>query len=305
MKKIYLVLVICILISTTMMGCNSNKEEDDENKSESKVMPSSLEQIQQLSDEIITATMTKEWAVGLDKSRELQKTWNVLYPELQKNGVAKENVDGFVEDINLLTDYLMVQTLKLPESKASNESQGDSTEQDNKEEDDSSKEQEESSNTENSETKSSDEEKLEESDPKKILGKIDPINSATKEELIIINSAVEVTKYLPRFMSLFESPVPTGIFKIKYYAHHLNISTKMEKWDFVSEDISSIIEIWNSLKMTESELDEEAKVQLTQNIKELKDVVDSKNSNLIGMKSTIIIEYIEELIKNINEKQSK
>lgn len=344
-KFIIIILILCIIIT----GCKDKEKEKDE--SESQSVPRALEQVQQQSDEIVTLTMAKDWAGSLEKAKELQSTWNELYPDIQKKGAKQEDVDAFVAGLNTLTDNLILKTLNLPQKPAGEEKkdeqspeQEQDSEQASEEEksgeqqspgqeqtqgaesqgteeekkDEQSPEQEQNSEQESEGEKSGEQEsggqeqgtesqgaEEEKKDPKEILDEIDPLISASEEDLVIINSSVEITKYIPKFMSLFESPIPPDIFKLKYLVRHLHVASKLEDWDTASADLKSVKETWESVQAKVLETDEDLKTQLVQSIDELEDVINSENANLTGVKCNFIIEQIESLTKTIKEKEEQ
>lgn len=326
-KIIIIILVLCIII----IGC---KDKEKEEESESQSAPSALEQVQQQSDEIVTLTMAKDWAGSLEKAKELQSTWNELYPDIQKQGVKQEDVDAFVAGLNTLTDNLISKTLNLPQKPAEEEEKDEQSpdqEQDSEQasEEEKSGEQESQGQERNSEKASEGEDKEEKSeeqesggqdqeqgtesqgdeeekkDPKKILDEIDPLLSASEGDLVIINSALEVTKHIPKLMSLFESPIPPDVFKLKYLVRHLYVASKLGDWDTVSSDFNSVKETWESVQPKALETGQNLEIQLAQSINELEDVINSENANLTGVKCNFIIEQIENLAKTIKEKEEE
>lgn len=325
-KIIIIILIVCIIIT----GC---KDKEKENESESQSVPSALEQVQQQSDEIVTLTMAKDWAGSLEKAKELQSTWNELYPDIQKQGAQQEDVDAFVAGLNTLTDNLILKTLNLPQKTAGEEKkdegstdQGQDSEQASEEEKSGEQQSPGQEQTQGEESQGVEEEKSKEQqspgqeqeqgaesqgdeeekkNPKEILDEIDPLISASEEDLAIINSALEVTKYIPNLMSLFESPTPPDIFKLKYLVRHLHVASKLEDWDTASADLKSVKETWESVQPKVLETDEDLKTQLDQSINELEDVISSENANITGVKCNFIIEQIESLTKTIKEKEEE
>lgn len=344
-EKIYILIIILILlIGIIITGCE-DKEKEKKDKSEAQSVPSTLEQVQEQCDEIVESTMAKDWAGSLDKTKELMSTWNSLYPDIQKQGAKQDDVDAFVASLNTLTDHLISKTLNLSQKSAEQEKKDKQSKEQEKseqgseeeskpkeseqaseeeskpkeseqasEEESKPKESEKASEEESKEEKSSEKQEQgaesqgseeEKKDPKKILDEIDPIISASKDDLVIINASVEVTKYLPKFMSLFESPVPPDIFKLKYLVRHLYVASKLEDWDTVSADLKNVTETWESVQPKALEADADLKTQLVQSIDELEDVINSKNANLTGVKCNFILEQIESLAKTIKEKEEK
>lgn len=332
-KIIIIILILCIIIT----GCK-DKESEEKEKSDAQSVPSALEQVQQQSDEIVQLTMAKDWAGSLDKVKELQSKWNDLYPDIQKQGAKQEDVDAFVSALNTLTDQLITKTLNLPQKppeeekkdeQKSEQGQEQESEQgsegENKEEESQEKESE-SQDTQEKESQGQESEESqdqesgvqekeqgadsqdkeeEKKDPEKVLKEIDPIINASEEDLVIINSSVEVTRHIPKFMSLFESPVPPDVFKLKYLVRHLYVASKLGDWDTVSADFKSVTETWESVQPKALETDPDLKAKLSQSINELEDVINSENANLTGVKCNFIIEQIESLTKTIKEKEEE
>ncbi len=326
MKKNRYIGIMLIIFLCLAMGCNNDKkEEDKKSENEDQKAPNSLEQLQQLSDEIVTSTLGSDWPGSLGKVKELQSTWNELYPDIQKKGIKKSEVDAFVSDLNILTDYLISKTLKLPPEAASKgqksqeegqkqePSQGSESEQGGQEQGGQEQGGQEQGGQEQGGQEQGgqeggqeqDQSSEEKKDPKKVLDEINPIISVAKEDLIIINASVEVTKHIPEFMSLYTSETPPDLYKLQYLIRHLDVAAKLESWDIVSEDFTSIEETWDAVKTKVMETDEDMKIKLEQSIGELKDVVHSKRINLIGVKSKLTLDNIESVIKKLKEKEKE
>ena len=333
-KRICICLLLIILSGIIFSGCKG-AEEENKDESNSQSIPSALEQVQQLTDEIVTLTIAKDWAESLDKVNELQSNWNKLYPDIQKQGAKQEDVDAFVSSLNALTDHLITKNLNLLQESAEKEkideqnseqspqqseeqdpeqSPQQSEEQNPEQSPQQSEEQNPEQSPQQSEEPSSQQSVEQEQDseqtsdgekiaPEEVLTEINPIVSASQEDLVIIASSVEVTKNIPKFMSLFKSPVPPDLFKLKYLVRHLSVASKLENWDIVSADFKDIMDTWESVQPKVVEIDANLKTQLVQSIGELEDVISSKNVNLTGVKSNFIIEQIESLTKTIEEKE--
>lgn len=335
---------IIMILLTIISGCNKSNEQsksDEENK-----VPPGLEKLQQLSEEVVLTSMGQNWSVSLDKTNELQTSWSELYPELQKQGVPKEDVDAFVENLNRLTDSLISKNLNEPQqakpddsgSKSIQEQQQSQSQKDGQEEsqkqkegqednqgqkedqdqggdeekkqsdkEDTQKEEENKQNQDqqNQKTESPGATEAEGKDSKSVLEKIDPMISVAKEDLQIINSSVEVTKYIPEFMSLFKSTVPPNIYKLKYFVRHLTIAAKQESWEEVSTSFDEFKQLWDTVESDATEADSDLKIQLKQGIDELENVIKTENVNLVGIKSNLLIGNIESLIKKIEEKEKE
>lgn len=319
-KKIAICVYIFILVFLIgiLSGCKS--EEERMNEEGSLNLSTSFKQFQELSEEIVFTTMYKDWPKSLKNVNSLQTIWTDLYIELKKQGVSEMDVNAFVKDLNILYDHLISKTLNIPQKPLEEPQEEEKKEQVHEQQkalqsnENTQKSQDESSNknTEKEENEQNDiqQQKLanfqqQDHDPKEVLDEIDPILSATKEDLTIVNSAVKVTQHIPKFMLLFKSPVPPDMYKLKYLVRHLDVSSKLMRWNVVSTDLNSILATWSSLQSSAVEADPDIKIQLDQSIDELKDVVTSKNINLTGIKSNIIIKQMENLITKteINKKK--
>jgi hypothetical protein len=347
-KRIYLILII-LLLGVVMIGCQSEDKEKAKEESDSQSIPSAMDQVQQLSDEIVTLTMAKDWAGCLNKVKELQSNWNALYPDIQKQGVSEEDVDAFVTHLNTLTDDLISKNLNLVQEQAKQEkTDGQSQEQSpqqspqqspaqnsqqgqeqgsqqspqqspaqspqqspaqnsqqGQEQGSQQSPQQSPAQSPGQEQGTSQSSEGESKNPEEILNEIDPIISASKEELTIIASSVEVTKYIPKFLSLFENPIPPNLFKLKYLVRHLYVMSKLEDWNTVSSDFKSIMDTWESVQPQVLETDANLRTQLVQSINELEDVIESENANLTGVKCNFIIQQIESVSNTIKEKETK
>jgi len=328
-KRFYSILLVVILIFTVMLtGCKSGKEEK---KSKAEKPPSSLEELQKLTDEVLVSTMKKDWSGSLSKTKEVQSKWNELYPDLQKKGVSKDDVDNFVKDLNTLSDSLIVKTLAIPKTKTEETKSEESKSEESKSEEGKSEESkseegkseesksEESSKESTGSPKSGEESKkanaqvqvsMEEEgsqeknqDPAKALEEVDPLLEINSEEMVIVNGSIELLKHIPKFTGLFAGKVPSDILMLKYLLYHVNVVSKEGNWNETNKTMVNIEEVWKSVEPKASETDESLKTQIAQSIKELKGVVDEKNQTLIGMKSNSTIEILEKLVKAFKEKE--
>lgn len=310
-KKINIYILILLLFSIFFFGCKGKEEKKSEDKSQE--MPPLLEQVQEMTDDVVKAAISKDWSKSLDKVKNLQNKWNDLYPNLKKQGVPQDDVDNFVKDLNVLIDYLITKTMNLPKSSSGGEQKSDTGQQQTEQQPPEQEKQQqqaqgggkegqggtqESSDSQGSQKSSP----MEEKKPEEILKEIDPIIKDSQEDLTIINASIEITKYMPKFMQLFKSNVPPDLFKLKYYIRHLDVASKMIKWDVAAMDMENISQTWDSVLPTAIQIDPDMKVQLDQSIKELKDVVASKNSNLTGIKTKVIMDDLEGLVKSIKQK---
>lgn len=319
MKKLYSMLLTIILIFAVILtGCKSNKEEK---KSEGEKPPSSLEELQKLTDEVLEAAMKKDWSGSLGKTKEVQTKWNELYPELQKKGVSKDDVDNFVKDLNTLSDSLITKTMTIPKTEEKTKSE-DSKSEDSQSEGSNSQEsgdsqeskpgevsQDKSKSGESKQASTEPQISLEDKssqeknkDPQKTLEEVDPLLEINGEELVIVSNSVELLKHIPKFTGLFGGKIPSDVLKLKYLLYHVNISAKKEDWEAANKTMTSIEEVWKSIEPKVAEVEESLKPQIAQSIKELKEVIEEKNKALSGMKSNVSIDNVEKLVKAIKDK---
>ncbi|MPW26819.1 hypothetical protein GC105_13610 [Alkalibaculum sp. M08DMB] len=285
MKRLYIYLFIIVLLFTTItMGCNRKEEEK---KAENEKPPSTMKEFQKLTDQVVESTMEKKWADSLTKTKEIQSKWNELYPDLQKKGISKDNVDSFVKDLNVLSDALIAKTLELPAVEIQEESKPPVDEQQSGEEE----------SQQTSAQQSSDENEKKEQDPEKALLEVDPMLGITQQELVVVDASVELLKHIPNFILLFDAPVPAPVYQLKYLVYNTNLTSKKGNWNETDKTMKEINETWSTVETKALEANEDAKTQIDQSIKELEIVIKQRNERLVGLKSNVTIEVIEKLIE--------
>ncbi|WP_303861226.1 hypothetical protein [Alkalibaculum bacchi] len=324
-KRVFSVLIIFIL-SCILVGCFGKEEATKTKNSEKDKPPNQLKELQSEIDEVVKNTMKKDWTASLTKTKDIQTTWNELYPDLQEKGIAQESVDGFVEDLNTLSNSLIDMTLKLPKEEQQQggnqeqDSQGQTTPQGGDQgEGGANKEQTQQTNSQSSDQADGGEGKQEDSgahgeqegaqqqdqinkDPQKALEKVDPTVELNKEELNIVRNSAELQKHMNKFISLFNVQAPGDLYQLKYLLHDINISSKEINWEKVNSSMKSTLNLWSSIEPKALEADKNLNLQLKQSINEVEDVAREKNEKLIGMKTKISLELIEKLIKAFEEK---
>lgn len=328
-KRVFSVLIIFIL-SCMVAGC-FRQEEATKSKNDTKDKPpSELEELQDEIDQVVENTTKKDWTTSLTKTKDIQTTWNELYPELQGRGIAQESVDGFVKDLNTLSNSLIDKTLKLPkeEEKGGNQEQGSQeqstqggggqsggqgggtggqgqgqAQQANSQavSQNSQGQGEQGGGGENMEQGASEEEKINKN-PQKALEKVDPTVELNSEELNIVRNSIELQKHMNKFVSLFSVQAPADLYQLKYLLHDINISSKEENWVKVSSSMKSTLNLWSSIEPKALERDKNLNLQLKQSINEIEDVVKQKNAKLIGMKAKTSLELVEKLMSAFEEK---
>ncbi len=328
-KRVFSVLIIfvfcCILV-----GCTGEEEASKSKNSEKDKPPNELKELESQIDEVIENTMKKDWTASLRKTKEIQTTWNELYPDLQGKGIAQESVDGFVEDLNTLSHSLIEMTLKLPkeDKKQGGDQQQDSQEQTQQEgggqaqsqdqgqgqsqqasgqssaQSGGESEQQESGSQEQQQGGGGQEQEEDEinKDPQKVLEEVDPTVELNNEELNIVRNSIELEKHMNKFVGLFSRQTPADLYQLKYLIHDVNISSKEMNWAKANSSMKSILNLWSSIEPKASETDKNLNLQLKQSINEIEDVVKEKKEKLIGMKAKTSIELIGKLMNAFEEK---
>lgn len=312
MKNKYLIYFVIILIfSSICLGACKEKEEPK--KEEDRKPPQSLEQVQELTEEIVNKTIEKDWAASTEKTKELHSKWNEFYPDAQKKGLPKEKTDEFNEDLNRLTELLISKSLSIPkqpdDKKKEEEDKGQKKEAGKEQSKEGSEEQgkeQEQKQEDSKESKDKEEDKKDKEedkkDPKEAVGKVVPLVTASVQDLIIINSSIEVTRHIPIFMSLFESEVPPDVMKLKYLVRHIDVSSKLQEWEIVSQDIEKVLETWVYIQPKIIEVKDTLAIQIQQSLTELVQVIELKDSTLISIKSDVIIKNIEKVVEEFKKK---
>ena len=325
------IIIICILCFI-IVGCSGGKEETKSKGNQETKPPNTLDELQIKIDEVIQNTMKKDWTNSLTQTNEIQKIWNELYPELQGKGIAQENVDDFVGDLNTLSDSLIEQTLKMPKKeKKEGTSQEDSKQQQASPSGTGGQQQGGGQGQEGGQGESqqvngalsenqtggqgdqvgghgdqagNEEQQNEEinQDPKKALEEVDPTVELKQEELKIVRNAVELQKHINKFASLFSGKTPPDIYQLKYLIYDINISSKEGNWEKANTSMKNTQNLWSSMESQVEEKDKKLKLQLKQSINEIEDVLKENKNYIVGMKVKSTLELIEKLKTTFEEK---
>lgn len=305
-----------IIVLFSINGCKD--KEKGGTKSQGQKPPSVLQELNRLTEEVVKETMKKDWSASLETTKQIQEKWSELYPELQQKGISSAVVDNFVKDFNDLSDTLIAKTLTLPrkeeenqemkEKEKSQSSQGQSQDSKNESGGDNSKNSVKSASSSQDSTQSKDgtqqgeeEGKEKSKDPQKSLEEIDPLFDMASDELIIVDNAVELLRHIPNFSSVFDQKVPSDVLRLKYLVYHVNVVSRQAKWLEAEDTITDINSVWDSVEARVLEVDENLKMQISQSLKEVGQVVSLHNQTLVGVKSNSTIEVLKKLVEKMEK----
>jgi|GEM_PF-701204 len=323
MKKRFNIVLLFLLALILLVGCQKKHENSSSDSSESNSPPSALEDLQKLSEELITTVSKKDWAGGAEQIKSIHSKWNTFFADAQKKGMTAEKADEFNKDLNTLTTLIISKAMDDSKSKAALEykkaaleleramskgaedSQGQSGsgssgssaggsggESSNSGGGAGSSGGESGQSGQNGNSGVSEKElKL----PEEILPDSYPLMTATPEELEIVHAAVKLTKHIPYMTELFEAKLPSEVLILKYHIRNIKISSKQGNWDEIKKDLKEIDEIWPKLQPKVMEKKDTLAIQFNQSIVELKSVVDQKSSTLTTIKCDIALENIKKI----------
>lgn len=314
MKKQFLLYILLFIFIILMLGCQKSKEKSKNDSSKENSPPPALEEIQNISEGIITSISKKDWNGSVEQIKSLHSQWNNFFSDAHKKGMTTEKTEEFNKDLNELTNLVISKAMEDSKSQAelnfkkdslkseqqlsSTDSQGQGGNSGNKEgssegEASSSGSKEGSSGGKSS--GSGGENKEEFTLPEESLPDNFPLMTASPSELKITHAAVKLTKHIPYMTDLFETKIPSEILTLKYLIRDIKISSKQANWELVKEDLKEIEDIWPRLQPKIIEKKESLSIQFNQSLFELKDVVNQKDSTLTTIKSDITLENIKKM----------
>ncbi|WP_058485037.1 hypothetical protein [Defluviitalea phaphyphila] len=314
-KYLFYILLCLILIIFVLAACDVSEKnlESESDSTENNSPPSSLEDLQQLSEDMLTYINNKDWSMSAKQIKSIHSKWNDFFVEAQKKGISSEKVDNFNKDLNTLTSLIISKamedskakidlqykktTLELEKymSKEESNEEGNNKEQSGESSENSSNTSSNNSSSQNSSSSSEKDVKEEITLPEEILPDSYPLMTSTSEELEIAHAAVKLTSHIPYMVELFKSEFPSDILTLKYLLRNIKISSKQNKWDEVEKSLNEINEIWPTFQSKIMEEKDSLAIKFNQSIIELEDVIKQEDSTLTTIKCDIALENIKEM----------
>lgn len=318
MKKRYIFHILLLLLSLTLLiGCQKSKEKSSSDSSSDNSPPPALEDLQELSEEILSTLSKKDWSAGVDQIKSIHSKWNAFFADAQKKGMTAEKADEFNKDLNSLTTLVISKAMEDSKDKTALEYKKTALElekavsQKGDEKQESSGSQSGGNSGGNSGGGSSGQQsgsgqggnsEMSKEDlklPEEILPDSYPLMTATPSELEIAHAAVKVTKHIPYMTELFKAKLPPEVLILKYHIRNIKISSKQAKWDDITTDLEKIDEVWPRLQSKIIEKKDTLAIQFNQSIVELKEVIEQKNSTLTTIKCDIALENIKKMSETL------
>ncbi|MDD3840078.1 MAG: hypothetical protein PHP06_05835 [Clostridia bacterium] len=106
-------------------------------------------------------------------------------------------------------------------------------------------------------------------------------------------SANELYQYVPDFLKLYKHNAPPELKKIKYHAQKILLLGENNRWDQTNSNLSQINELWNSSKNKVKKENQGTAQKISLSIKDFEQAVNKKNSEILKIKSEILIKNIE------------
>lgn len=319
-KNIYLLSIVLSIIFVVFLfftGCQKTKNDESKKNSKNDKKPPALTELMQLSEDIVTMTQEKRWNEASEKIKTMHTKWNQFYPYGQKSGLSSEHAQEFRTDLNKVTNLIMNKAMEETKKNAQweyqkaqiklniQEQQSPSSQKDQKKGSDSSNasdsgSEEEKSNND-SQKKGDDKTSNEEQTPKielpqEVAEKYNAILHTSSDDLLISHAAIQLTKHIPNFLSLYEEDISPSVLRLKYYVRDIKTTGTQENWDLAEKNIEKIKELWSLIQPHVIKQKEELSLQFTQSIADLEEIILEENAQLIALKCDIVLANIDKMM---------
>lgn len=125
--------------------------------------------------------------------------------------------------------------------------------------------------------------------------------SSDKSNASLLLAMNELYSFIPDALSSYDSPVPPGVKKAKYYARSVVYNANSGDWDKASDDAEKLDSIWSStMNSIGKKLKEEAE-KLEYSIKDLMEVTKMQSKQLVFIKGEITMGNIKDIEKTLED----
>ncbi len=120
----------------------------------------------------------------------------------------------------------------------------------------------------------------------------------TEESLF---AALEVYRYYPDMVDLFDSKIPAEFFRLKYEIMLIRDEAGGEKWEEASvEELPKLKAQWDILKKNEAIKDEDISKKTENAVTDVENAVEKQEACLVQIKSEILMKNMDEIEQKLN-----
>lgn len=327
LKKI---LIFCLLFILVLFSTSC--QQDKQKELISLTSYNSLISLNDLSVEIsdlLSNIEKKDYIKAADVILTIHETWDQLYPYIYISGLTVDMSSSFSKDLNAVSEIIFSYSTESKKREAEIEATKaliylDSITsekeiiqmQENMQNENPS-----DSNEKTSENQSNDKNDLEMMDknklsyqnsslkeenryqqlnkiilPEEVLAKTYPEITFDQSDAYAYAAAVQLTKHLADFYYIINESDEGQLIYMKYLFQDIEASAHNSDWNRLDQDIIDLTTLWTELRQVTGEDTAELVIKLDQNIYEITEISQSRNVEIIKVKSKIGIKNVEELL---------
>ena len=131
--------------------------------------------------------------------------------------------------------------------------------------------------------------------PAEIMEKYNKILQTSNNDLRISHAAIQLTKHISNFLTLYDTNISPSILRLKYYIRDIQNTSLQENWEIAQKDLQKIKELWPIIQPKVIKDKEDLSLQFTQSILDLEKIILDQNKQLIPIKCEIVLSNIDKI----------
>ncbi len=113
-------------------------------------------------------------------------------------------------------------------------------------------------------------------------------------------AAIEVYRYYPDMVELFDSKIPAEFFRLRYEVMLIKAESGRGNWEQARAELPNLKAQWNILKKNEAIKNEDISKKTENSLNDLGDAVEKQEACLVEIKSEIVMKNMDALEKKLN-----
>ncbi len=113
-------------------------------------------------------------------------------------------------------------------------------------------------------------------------------------------AALEVYRYYPDMVDLFNSKIPAEFYRLKYEVMLIRAESGRLKWEQASAELPKLKAQWDILKKSEAIKDEDISTKTENSLNDLENAVEKQEACLVEIKSEIMMKNMDAIEQKLN-----
>lgn len=113
-------------------------------------------------------------------------------------------------------------------------------------------------------------------------------------------SALEVYRYYPEMVDLFESKIPAEYFRLRNAAMVIRYESGRTKWEEAQQEVPKLKTQWDIIEKNQAIENQQIRQKTENAVNDLENAVDKEEICLVEIKSDILMKNLEEIEKKLN-----